>query len=201
VIHPATELRYINDAIGYGVFATARIPRGTIVWTMDDLDRVIQPAELDHMAAPALLVVERYTFVCHSGDRVLCWDHAKYINHSCRANCLSPGLLDIEIAVRDIDAGEELTDDYGSLNLAGGFACACGWPECRGSVGPDDFEHLTSAWDAELRSAITDVPHVEQPLWDWIPDTQVLRIAASNPELMPSIRAHAFVGRRGAAGM
>jgi hypothetical protein len=29
VIHPDTELRFVSDEIGYGVFATALIPRGT----------------------------------------------------------------------------------------------------------------------------------------------------------------------------
>ena len=32
MIHPDTELRFISDEVGYGVFATALIGRGTITW-------------------------------------------------------------------------------------------------------------------------------------------------------------------------
>ena len=40
MIHPDTELRYVNDAIGYGVFATRHIPCGTITWVRDHLDQI-----------------------------------------------------------------------------------------------------------------------------------------------------------------
>lgn len=192
MIHPSTELRFIDPAIGYGVFATERIPLGTIVWTLDCLDRVMAPADIARLPAPAREVVDRYTFVSAAGDRVLCWDHAKFVNHSCRANCLSPGLVDLEIAVRDIEAGEELTDDYGSLNLECALCCACGWPECRETIGPGDFDRLTDLWDGRLRRAIAFVGKVEQPLWDWLPDAELLHIAASNPDQMASIRNHAY---------
>ena len=36
MIHPATELRWVGSSIGYGVFATAVIPRGTIVYVKDE---------------------------------------------------------------------------------------------------------------------------------------------------------------------
>jgi hypothetical protein len=42
MIHPWTELRFINDSIGYGVFATQFIPKGTIVWALDDLGPTLQ---------------------------------------------------------------------------------------------------------------------------------------------------------------
>lgn len=35
MIHPDTELRFINPEIGYGVFATQFIPRGTITWVRE----------------------------------------------------------------------------------------------------------------------------------------------------------------------
>ena len=46
MIHPHTELKPINPVIGFGVFATASIPRGTIIWSPDPLDRVLTRAEL-----------------------------------------------------------------------------------------------------------------------------------------------------------
>jgi len=34
VMDPNTELCFVNDSIGNGVFATTMIPRGTIIWTL-----------------------------------------------------------------------------------------------------------------------------------------------------------------------
>lgn len=47
MIHPKTELRYINDTVGYGVFATDRIPKGTIVYVKDSLEITVSPADLN----------------------------------------------------------------------------------------------------------------------------------------------------------
>ena len=38
MIHPKTELRFVNDDIGYGVFATEFIPKGTILYVKDELE-------------------------------------------------------------------------------------------------------------------------------------------------------------------
>src|SRR5690554_1063288 len=45
MIHPDTELRFINDEVGYGVFAVRPIPRGTLIWTLCLFDRIFPPAE------------------------------------------------------------------------------------------------------------------------------------------------------------
>ena len=52
VLHPSSELRYINPSIGYGVFATRFIPKGTITWVFDELDQVVE-------VPPALTMRER----------------------------------------------------------------------------------------------------------------------------------------------
>jgi hypothetical protein len=39
--------------------------------------------------------------------------------------------------VRDIHPGEELTDDYATLNLEESFACLCGTRECRNRISPE----------------------------------------------------------------
>lgn len=38
MIHSDTELKFVNPQVGYGVFATALIPQGTIVYVMDSLE-------------------------------------------------------------------------------------------------------------------------------------------------------------------
>ncbi|NNE36124.1 MAG: SET domain-containing protein-lysine N-methyltransferase, partial [Rhodothermales bacterium] len=49
MLHPDTELRFISDDVGYGVVATQPIPKGTITWVHDDLDRTFSLAEVDAM--------------------------------------------------------------------------------------------------------------------------------------------------------
>ena len=46
MLHPHTELRHVSKQIGYGVFATQLIPKGTITWVRDDLDQTFSPAEI-----------------------------------------------------------------------------------------------------------------------------------------------------------
>jgi hypothetical protein len=46
MLHPDTELRFVNRTIGYGVFATRMIPRGTITWVRDRLDQAFTPAQM-----------------------------------------------------------------------------------------------------------------------------------------------------------
>src|SRR6185295_12796986 len=104
------------------------------------------------------------------GEYVLCWDHARFINHSCDATSLSPG-FDFEIAVRDIQAGEQLTDDYGTLNLDEDFACRCLSPHCRKVLRPDDIERQSKDCDTLLASAFPLIRTVAQPLWPLVKET------------------------------
>jgi len=45
MMHPHTKVQFISDEVGHGVVATAFIPKGTITWVQDPLDRVFSPAE------------------------------------------------------------------------------------------------------------------------------------------------------------
>ena len=44
MIHTDTELRFVSPEMGFGVFATKLIPRGTLTWVRDDLDRGVAEA-------------------------------------------------------------------------------------------------------------------------------------------------------------
>jgi hypothetical protein len=105
MVHPHSELRLINDAIGQGVVATRSIPRGTITWVFDPLDQIFDAAKSTRLPALLKPLFDKYSYVNGKGEMVLCWDHARFINHSCEPSCLSTG-FDFEIAVRDIAAGE-----------------------------------------------------------------------------------------------
>src|SRR5215211_4443428 len=101
MLHPDTELRYINQSLGFGIVATCLIPRGTIVWVLD-----------------------KRAYQLPNGNSVLNWDLARYFNHSCDPSCMNAGMA-FEIAVRDIPPGAELTVDYRMLNKSLPYECAC----------------------------------------------------------------------------
>ncbi len=187
MLHPHTELRHVSKLIGYGVFATQHIPKGTITWVRDDLDQSFAPSEILSFRPEYQEILNKYSFIDRTGQAVLCWDLARYMNHSCAANCLSGG-YEFEIAIRDIPPGEELTDDYGTLNLTDLFHCFCHKPECRKLIRPDDLTRLWEAWDIKLRSAFPLIKSVDQPLVHFVRNLADLEEATSAPEKMRSCR-------------
>src|SRR5688572_1609547 len=63
VIHPHTELQPADPRVGYGVFATHRIPRGTITWVHDVLDRTFTPDEVARLAPLHRKAVEHFAYL------------------------------------------------------------------------------------------------------------------------------------------
>jgi hypothetical protein len=131
---------------------------------------------------PAL---EKYGYIDASGRRIVCWDLAKYMNHSCRPASLGPG-VPFELAVRDIPRGGELTCDYGGLNVEVAFACLCGEPQCRRTIRPDDILAFAVEWNMQVRDAARSILDVPQPLWSLVPDKDLVERATVRPELLPS---------------
>ena len=188
MLHPHTELRFIDPTIGYGVFATRLIPAGTITWVRDDLDQVFSPGQVAGLPDQYRQILDRYCFYDGSGNWILCWDLARFINHSCSANCLSAG-FDFEIAIRDIQPGEELTDDYGTLNLIAPFECCCRAVDCREVLVPTDPEHLVHGWDARVRAVFARIAAVEQPLWSFVREPRQVEEALDSG-VVPSCSCH-----------
>lgn len=162
MIHPKTELKFISSEIGYGVVATEFIPAGTITWALDDLDREFTPAQLKKMNPLYQDILETYCYRNNKGNFVLCWDYGRFVNHSFKSNCISTA-YDFEIAIRDIQPGEELTDDYGYLNVTEPFT---GIDEGtrRKTVYPDDLLNHHHVWDKKLIKNFPKIIAVEQPL-------------------------------------
>ena len=188
MIHPDTELRFINDKIGHGVVATRFIPKGTITWALDKLDRIFTGEEIAKMDKMYQLVLDKYTYRNSAGNYVLCWDNARYVNHSSRSNCITTA-YEFEIAVRDIQPGEELTDDYGYLNLEQHFEVAHESGSSRSIIYPDDLLRFYSVWDEKLLETFPAVINVSQPLLPILDDhlrSKVGRIARGE-EKMDSI--------------
>ena len=198
MIHPATELRFINNEIGYGVVATAFIPKGTIVWALDELDREFTLEEILDFDPIYQEVLWKYCFRDSTGNFVLCWDHERFINHSFRSNCLSTA-YDFELAVRDIHPGEELTNDYGYLNLPKPFRAKDEGTR-RKHVYPDDLLRYHPVWDKQLLAAFRYLTAVPQPLRALLSDsTWKMSCQIANGEVrMASILSIYFDGAAGA---
>jgi uncharacterized protein len=167
MIHPSTELRFIGPEVGYGVFASAFIPKGTITYVEDDLEVRIPEAQFLSYQAPIQAILDKYSYIDADGVRIMSWDFAKYVNHNCNFNTITTG-YGFEIAVRDIQAGEELTDEYGIFNLEYPMQCYCGSANCRKQVRPEDFDNYYEAWDQLILSALPGISDVAQPLWSLI---------------------------------
>ena len=187
MIHHDTELQYINNEIGYGVVAKKFIPKGTITWVMDKLDRVFSPLEILELEDYYKEILDTYTFRNNKGDHVLCWDNGRYVNHSFNSNCLTTA-YDFEIAIRDIHPGEQLTDDYGYLNITAPFRPV---PEGtrRKIVYPDDLIKYSRIWDKKLLAVFKKITSVEQPLRILINDDlwQKIENIVTGQEQMDSI--------------
>lgn len=163
MVHTDSCLKYINDEIGYGVFATAFIPKGSITYVKDDLDLEINSTAFE--AYPELLKqnIEKYSYIDERGIRIVSWDFAKYVNHCCHCNTMSTG-YGFEIAIRDIQSGEEITDEYGLFNLNEEISLNCQKPGCRIKVGGEDLENYYQEWDMKVKQALLLLPAVNQPL-------------------------------------
>lgn len=162
MIHPNTELKFINNEIGYGVVAKELIPKGTITWVLDELDREFTPDEVTKMSELHQYILDIYTYRNNKGNFVLCWDNARYVNHSFKSNCLTTA-YDFEIAIRDIQPGEQLTDDYGYLNIPRPFKAVDEGTK-RKIVYPDDLAKYHKIWDKQLEEAFRILLNVKQPL-------------------------------------
>lgn len=167
MIHPSTELRFINNEIGYGVVATEFIPKGTITWVLDRLDREFTRLELMEYEEIYQQILSKYCFRNNAGNFVLCWDNGRFVNHSFRSSCLSTA-YNLELAVRDIHPGEELTDDYGYLNLTETFR-GIDEKTRRKHVYPDDLVKYHAVWDKKLLAAFKHLTRVDQPLQGLLP--------------------------------
>ncbi len=173
MIHPDTELRFINSKIGFGVVATKLIPKGTITWVLDKLDQVFDEKEIQTMGAEYQQILDTYCYRDNQGKFILCWDHARFVNHSFHSSCITTA-YDFEIAVRDIQPGEQLTDDYGYLNISEPFECEPEEGSSRTQVMPDDLLNFHNEWDAKLLEAFKKFNLVDQPLKKFLdPDLKV----------------------------
>jgi len=104
---------------GLGCFTEEKIKEGQVVWQYDErVDLRLPVQQMAEFPVPFQDFLTMYGYTeMHAGEKVviLCVDHSRHINHS-----ENPNLSDTptqSIALRDIEAGEELTCDYRSFDL------------------------------------------------------------------------------------
>lgn len=109
---------------GRGVFAARRFQPGDVI--IDGCREV-----LNDEAVKALPPEERVFLAVIDGQTILMRPPARFVNHSCSPNARSTKRHDI--AIRVIEAGEEVTADYIAEQVTGlRLECHCKTPNCRG---------------------------------------------------------------------
>jgi SET domain-containing protein len=116
---------------GLGLFAKARIPKGTLLWKYSEKSvREFSNAE----EVRATLKTRTHDEVIFFLEHAYCWDDkvneilddGRYWNHSKSPNTGSlPEDEDSSFALRDIEAGEELLDDYSKHDMFDWYEAIC----------------------------------------------------------------------------
>ncbi|MHB8791301.1 MAG: SET domain-containing protein [Desulfobulbaceae bacterium] len=105
---------------GLGLFAAEFIAQSTPIWRFTPgLDLDLDPGILDAQPVEFREKLLHYGYIDPRLNRyILCCDDARFINHSNTPNIRKDFSLDrygVDVAAHDIEAGEELTIDYESV--------------------------------------------------------------------------------------
>ena len=135
------KIRVSDDTLaGRGVVAVESIARDEIVAIK--AGHIITAAEIEQVTAAAgdlaLQIDDEFYLAPRQPQDVD--DMSVFINHSCDPNIGFRGQV-VYVAMRDIEAGEELCHDY-AMERSDRYSldCHCGSPLCRGKVSGDDWK-------------------------------------------------------------
>lgn len=117
---------YVDKSLihGLGMFTTNAIKKGEVIWRfIPGFDQRFTAAEYAALPELARNYLDTYAWTSKkSGLLVMSMDNDKFVNHSDTPNTLSEYRDDeaevITVALRDIEAGEELTDNYRSFEAS-----------------------------------------------------------------------------------
>ena len=110
---------------GFGVYAAAPIPKGTPVWRFErGLDMEFDPGIVETLPEHVRTFFSHYGYLDRNVKRIiLCFDDARFVNHSDTPNVATDYAQDpygLDVALRDIAAGEEITMDYAGFEEGAG---------------------------------------------------------------------------------
>jgi SET domain-containing protein len=102
---------------GIGVFAVDPVAKGQAVWQFQQgLDMEFSPDIVEGLPAHVQTFFSHYGYLDRNVKRIiLCFDDARFVNHSDEPNIATDYAQDpygLDVALRDISPGEELTMNY-----------------------------------------------------------------------------------------
>lgn len=167
MMHPHTRLGFVSEEIGFGVFATQSIPKGTVVWVLDELDRQLDKSEIDALTKIQQQRIWKYVFrdtafIDSNNKYILASDIDQFMNHSNEANCVTTP-YEVLFAAKDIYPGEELTDDYRWCGVDYDFEYISEDGRSK-KVKADDIFDCHKKLQRKAEEAIQHFDRVEQPL-------------------------------------
>lgn len=132
------EVRAAPEKGGFAVFCIQAIEKDELlaIWSGEILS-LEQVESLSAEERSHTVQIDEGFFLGPAGPG----DPSECINHSCNPNAGIRGQISL-VAMRPIDAGEEITFDYAMTDGAtfDEFPCACGSPSCRGRVSGGDWK-------------------------------------------------------------
>ena len=119
---------------GQGAFAAEAIPPRLKIGEIRGESLSVQQARIRATRSERIMIVEVSPRKAIDFSRST--DPMRYTNHSCRPNArlvIRDGRVEF-YARRAIEAGEEITVDYGDTHHEGRLPCRCGATGCRGAL-------------------------------------------------------------------
>lgn len=118
-----TNLKY-SEIHGLGCFAGEDIKKGQTVWRFDEgIDLVFKESDLSKFPVSFVEFLKMYAYSPLADSEksyVLCADNARHMNHDENPN-LDETPDGLNVALRDIKAGEELTCNYNQFDKEAGY--------------------------------------------------------------------------------
>jgi len=160
---------------GWGVFASRFIPKGTITCFECKKCRIYKSIkQLNKLPKYSSEHILGHGFERKEGDFLMPCDETIYLNHSCDANTLTDPKTNLDIVIKDIKKGEELTYDY-RMFFQGKFKqnyyytnmkCKCGEKNCQKIINPKHppLKIIENFWNNRIKSALKLINKVPQPL-------------------------------------
>lgn len=119
---------------GHGVFAAEPVPARRKIGEIRGEAISVREARIRATRSERVMIVELSEKKAIDFSKSL--DPMRFTNHSCAANarlCIRQGRVEF-YALRALQAGEEVTVDYGETHHEGRLRCRCGAPGCRGAL-------------------------------------------------------------------